>query len=1056
MLSMMGGGHKISQRKATSSDEEFLPRVSEQSQPLRANFTDIMQRRNHQLKLLAELEREKQRGAVIREAWKGEKAERLAKQRGDQARRAKQAAQTKTPLGKLKAMIERNRGGLRLIKKFDTLEESARSAAENHRNELEALQGSLRSELDAVVGERESLARQLVDAKNAPEEIRRQMEERLSKLQQELRQRENELQTQRIDVERELHATHEEEREKIAMEHQKELTAMAAALAEKQSAMLQKQAELGRDEVQRRVQELELQRSEVERQLQRQKESDLAAQKAAMTQAHLAELETAKAQIAERELEVRAERDRLKNQLEATHAAQGKSDAEKRELESQLKSMEEQLHQNEAKLRAHHEEVNEDIEKEEAKLREHRANKRNSDNLAIDRLETMLGRRPDSVQQLVSENEISRARRLGYDDARSRLSLHDDGDSGSANVLGISGSNTQNTIESLNALHHGDNSSDSVADALIEDALAGLGDNTSLGGGDESAAPVGSDNLHIRTKIPGWKRLKNAAAVKMGGLMRLQESANASRRREANKEMAKSQSRAALVLDLAELTRTRKSLEGGHKNSDDDSEEQVQLRNLDAKILNRSTQLKALQNVEMIEKGNPLMRLKNIVRNRRHKMAAMAHMSEMARQVAMRPEHEARASLLHLKNKMIVADTTIKTLEKRGNDISHTLRSLHSLAANEEEEEEDIVKADPSTATVLTRELEEVRRKVSQAEDDIASAGDKAMELIQKARTPISVRLKNDREPLRVLRQAMANQWESEKAAAETNNKQEQQRLGKLAQMKGLIASRQAQIRSQRKEQKVRMEEAERAGDVALQNILMRQKQVTDMQEMELNKDRKDIETRMQEETAEAHVVAAESNIRSRVAEAMVNGIHLGFHLDDLEREEAELMHEAALIQKIPIALLQRRAQTTTIDTTTAASGIQERLVDIKRKLHVIQGEKVLVRARIHGMKKEAEEATTEFDRQLTARISKADAMVQRLPEDINSSESPQISSAHSVGSNDKMSPTLEKGLAKVQHDREQLQRKRAVSNCRRSGAFFFQHQSHTHSPSFRLAHTYN
>jgi hypothetical protein len=1057
MLSMMGGGRDNRPRRKSSSSvsigpgDESLPPVPEQALPQRANFADIMHRRNHQLKLLSELEKEKKRGAVVRDAWKFEKSERLAKQREDEARHAEQVAKTKTPLGKLKAMIDRNRGGMRLIKKFDTLEASARADAERHRNELEALKGSLQGELDGVVGERESLAQKLQEAENAPDEIRRQMQERLSRVQQELLQREKEIQTQRSVVERELHATYEEERKKIAMEHQNELTAMAAALAEKQSAMVLKHAELGRDNVQRHVQELELQRAQVERQLQQQKESELAAQKAAMTQAHLKELEDAKAQIAERELEVRTERDRLERQLETTRTAQGKSDAEKRELEGQLRSMQEQLQQNEADLRAHHEEVKDDIEKEEAKLREHRASKRSSDNLAIDRLESLLGQRQDSVQQLVVENEIARARKLGYDDAQSKLQLHgsktgDAGGSGggspgssanSSSSDSSSGSSSSKNI--LNPTHslivvrtHDDYAGDNVADALVEDALTGLGGDASLSGGDESMAPGSTHDLHPRGKIPGWKRLKNAAAVKLGGLVRLQESANATRRNEAMKEMAKSQSRAALVLDLAELKRVRKSV-GDRNDNDDDPEDQVQLAQLDAKILNRSKQLKALQNVEMVEKGNPLMRLKNIVRNKKHKMAAMVHMSELARQVAMRPETEARVSLLHLKNKIVAAAATKKALEKQEHDISYTLQSLAVGVGDEEQEREGEVggqQAVRSSASELARELEEVRRKASQAEADIASAGIEATALIERTRKQIGTRLKNDREPLRVLRQAMANRWESEKMAVSIKAKQEKQRLGKLTQMKELIAGRQVQIRRQRDDQNVRMAEAERTRDVPLQNILMQQKQATDMQEMELNNDRKDIEARMREETTEAHEVAAESEIRGRIAEAMVDNIHLGFHLDDLERNDAELVQEACLIQKMPLAMLQRRAVARNNHVVTAASGVQNRLVQIEKDLLEIRGEKGRVRVRMQDKKREADEAMTEFDRQLVSRISIADTTVQRLAEDLDASRSLGISSSVRTVEfrKEKTMSALESRLANIQHDREQLQRKREVS----------------------------
>ena len=237
---------------------------------------------------------------------------------------------------------------------------------------------ALQEKLNATKREKEDLAQKLQEAKTAPDEIRREMEEKLSDVEKEVLKREKDLRTQRAEVERELKATYEIERNKMVKAHQKELTDMAAALAEKQAAMILKQAELGRDEVQRRVQELESKRSEVERELQQQRETDLASQKSAMTLAHMKELEEVKAHIAARELEVRAERQRLEEQLEITRMAQGKSEVEKNALETKLQSMRENLEQNAADLRAHEEEVRYDIEQEETKLRDQKLNERSS------------------------------------------------------------------------------------------------------------------------------------------------------------------------------------------------------------------------------------------------------------------------------------------------------------------------------------------------------------------------------------------------------------------------------------------------------------------------------------------------------------------------------------------------------------------------------------------------------------------------------------------------------------------------------------------------------
>ena len=62
VLSKINVSNKTLRKKGESTNMEAVPEKSP-----RVTFADIMRRRNHQLKLISQLEKEKQRGAVIRE-----------------------------------------------------------------------------------------------------------------------------------------------------------------------------------------------------------------------------------------------------------------------------------------------------------------------------------------------------------------------------------------------------------------------------------------------------------------------------------------------------------------------------------------------------------------------------------------------------------------------------------------------------------------------------------------------------------------------------------------------------------------------------------------------------------------------------------------------------------------------------------------------------------------------------------------------------------------------------------------------------------------------------
>jgi hypothetical protein len=55
-----------------------------------------------------------------------------------------------------------------------------------------------------------------------------------------------------------------------------------------------------------------------------------------------------------------------------------------------------------------------------------------------------------------------------------------------------------------------------------------------------------------------------------------------------------------------------------------------------------------------------------------------------------------------------------------------------------------------------------------------------------------------------------------------------------------------------------KLQNAERIGDTELENVIMQQKSANDFQDMELQRDKKELETRMRREAKEAQEVEAE------------------------------------------------------------------------------------------------------------------------------------------------------------------------------------------------------
>ena len=307
-------------------------------------FAHIMQRRASRLKMLQDFEKEKRKGAAVRAAW----AEDMEQRRSDDAAKAAEEGKVKTPLERLRSVVKNNREGLKLVRKVDMLSKAAKVEEGRHKQELEQLKHELTHELENVGEEREVLVQQLKEAKNAPVEMRRQMEQKLHQVQEKLQEKQRELENQRDQVHKELVGVHEAEKKNIVERHKMELEAMHASLDSKQKEL--EIQNLTKEELAVKVEKLKQQKAEVENFLEAQKEAALASQGEQMANGHLRELQDVEDRLARREKEMQEERDRLETKIDQL---QNSSELEKIELRDQLMRMQDQLLENEADLRSH-------------------------------------------------------------------------------------------------------------------------------------------------------------------------------------------------------------------------------------------------------------------------------------------------------------------------------------------------------------------------------------------------------------------------------------------------------------------------------------------------------------------------------------------------------------------------------------------------------------------------------------------------------------------------------------------------------------------------------
>jgi len=915
-------------------------------------FARIMHRRASRLKMLQELEREKRKGETLKAAW----TEQNKLQREKSTQKAAESAlqqnvlnRVKTPLERLRSHVRNNKNALQLAKKVDMMEEASKAEEERHRAELEGFKEDITEELTLLRDEKDELAQKLLEAENAPAEVRRQMTEELRVTRVKLAEKQMELEKQRAEVHKELVQIHELEKQKIVAKHTQELEAMHQALDNKERELSAQN--LTRQELTTKVDNLNSQRNEIEKYLETQKEAALASQGQQMAKEHLKELHTAEARLTQREYEMQMERDRLEAKLSRM---QDSSEGEKVALRRQLERMQEQLLQNEADLRSHKQEVSEDIEEEMQRLAEMKEKTRSTDNLAMSRLTELLGaggNNQTSLQKLKKETTDSKALLLGQEDAKQWMQANQVGLLTPAKSFGHRGDNGGRGSEHVGLGNDVDDVDDvDEVDDLMSIALAGLG------GGDEGTAEGIADDRHNkdgeegikglqRNNISGVKRLRLLVAQRMGGLKRFTGAAEHRKRKEAELVIENEAQRGKLLNELTKLKQKREHLLATAEVQGITTPLGQQTAStamaVDADILNKSMRLEQLQRNSQDDRSNPLKKFRSLVSGNKARIAALATASNMTREVLLEPERRAREKVIEKRH--------------RAEDSEH---HLEELAQQEEMLLSQSVDPEVSLEDQQTSEqkLIVIRNERAQVEKDVLKMEADAEDAIELAAGLSRTRIEKDHEPLRMLRKSLASRWEVERDAVRILRRQQQERMDKLEVMKRVMLEQLSKIQGERTLLKAKVQQIERVdGPAGRDSSVLQQKRAIDTQEMDLQRDRKELESRLRREAKESQEMTAEVAIRMKIADSVIGIMAVAERLDTNEREETVLKQE--------IKLLKVSA------TDEAETEVQRKLETLQRSIEHLRKERLHMKQEVQTLERHAQKHVQNYDRQLESRI---------------------------------------------------------------------------------------
>ena len=282
-------------------------------------------------------------------------------------------------------------------------------------------------------------------------------------------------------------------------------------------------------------------------------------------------------------------------------------------------------------------EVTQDIDDETRRMNEFKKKKKSTDNVAIDRLTSLLrtGQKETPLQKLAKETEQSRTQLLGQEDARTLLDQENDDD---------------------------DDSNELMSRALSD-----------LGGGDESMMEdkeeEGGGPPGLLAKTRDIRKLRSLIAKRMGGTARMREATDARKKHETMSHVENDVSRQNILKEMTHLKESREHLlqkaESQGIETTQGQQTASQLIRVDSEILSQSQYLGQLQETAKAEKRNPIKQFKELVTGNRARIAALAAVSSMHRDVLLDPERRARRSVVTTRHNAEEAEHQLENLAKR-------------------------------------------------------------------------------------------------------------------------------------------------------------------------------------------------------------------------------------------------------------------------------------------------------------------------------------------------------------------------------------------------------
>ena len=264
----------------------------------------------------------------------------------------------------------------------------------------------------------------------------------------------------------------------------------------------------------------------------------------------------------------------------------------------------------------------------------------------------------------------------------------------------------------------------------------------------------------------------------------------------------------------------------------------------------------------------------------------------------------------------------------------------------------------------IERDLTGVKDQRAGLELQVEKTEKEAEEAIEEAARMSRIRIKKDHEPIQLLRASHRARWESEIEAAARLKKQQEERTSKLEKMKDNMTRQQEKMREVRTDVERKLDEAKKDGDETAEARHMLEKRENDKLEMELQRDRRELEARMRREAVDGKEIETEVAIRTNIATTKSEQLAVAEKIDENDCEMTVLRQEVKLL----------RASTTDENDPE----IQDKMERLHQGMEHLRGDRASLSKEERELEARAQTHVTVYDRHLESCIQQEKIKVAR------------------------------------------------------------------------------